>query len=171
MPTLAEIREITDQYAECHLECGGMSLVFHFYLCNAAIPHVAYEGTIHNQKNGREFTPHIWIEVSTVEGEAVVDYRAHMWLGTENRTPHGVFLKSDYPHMSYEGKVKELPLRPLSHIVYMVDHFGYDDTPPPPGLILLDPFTGQRVQNSRPLPYQRRSPYGPQVPFLPAIAR
>ncbi len=103
--TLAAIQAITDKCDACIGECKEATMVVSHYLNEAGIEHRVYtDGSIRNRKSGAGWQPHMWVEVDAKEGVAIIDYRARHWLGEVGNTPHGVFLKSKYPHMQYSGK-------------------------------------------------------------------
>src|SRR6266702_8249678 len=119
MKTLTQIRKITDQYDACKRECDGMTNILHFFLNEAGIAHKVYQGNIKNRVSGAAFEWHMWIELETKQGRAIIDYRARQWLGTMGNTPHGVFLKHDYPHMLYAGSKMEPHKLPKEYILYL----------------------------------------------------
>ncbi|MFN9475141.1 hypothetical protein [Acidovorax sp.] len=70
------------------LECDGMTRVLSTLLARDEIPHHVVVGSLTVNGAG-SIDLHWWIEL--LDGR-VCDLRARMWLGTEDRVPHGCFL-------------------------------------------------------------------------------
>ena len=96
------VRELTEPYDNCPLECDGLTRVLHTVLVQNKIPHHVLVGTV---RLGEErFDLHFWIQLPN---KYVVDYRAQMWLG--DKAQHGVFLPSE---TTYCGKTVRLEVLP-----------------------------------------------------------
>jgi hypothetical protein len=116
------VRQITDQYAECNLECDGMTNVLHFYLAQEEIEHTPMQGSIEDTRTQKDkMSPHRWIELETKEGKVIIDYRARMWLGQREEVPHGVFLPASYQHITYTGSSISLPELPEPVIKFLIN--------------------------------------------------
>ncbi len=121
-PTIAQVQEITDPYADCILECDGMTNVLHYYLTQAGIDHAVYQGyVIEDGPAGEGITWHMWVTAQTQEGPAIIDYRAQMWLGEREAVPRGVFLPEHYPTIQYHGDPIEPLVLPAGLIQFMIE--------------------------------------------------
>lgn len=110
--SMRQIASITDAFDHLPLECDGITNVIHYHLSRANIDHNVFFGTVSNRVSGQDFSPHYWVEVTVDEGTAIIDYRVRYWLGEDGDTPHGVFLKHQFPHMDYEGSEHHIPVLP-----------------------------------------------------------
>ncbi len=113
MKTIKELQELLDPYYRENLDCDGQFRVMRYVLDQQEIRHKSYVGSIRNTILETGF-PNIWmwIELRTKEGPTIIDYKVRKWLGDNESNPHGVFLKSAYPHIKYEGKTStEKPMK------------------------------------------------------------
>jgi hypothetical protein len=111
VPDLAMLQAVFDVYDAYPLECDGMTRVIHAKLAELGIAHTMRFGSVDNRIARTAFAPHMYIELATEQGEAIIDYRARQVLGEQGATAHGVFLRADQPHMLYAGAVvEEAPL-------------------------------------------------------------
>lgn len=69
------------------LECDGVSRAISALLIREGIAHTMHMGSMSVDGVGK-IGMHFWIEL---EGGKVCDFRARMWLGQDERVPHGVF--------------------------------------------------------------------------------
>ena len=112
-PALVALQTLFDVYDSYPLECDGMTRLLHARLAALGIAHTMHVGRVENQGTGAAFSPHFFIELQTQQGEAIIDYRARRLLGI--LSAHGVFLRTDAPHMVYQGEVvDEAPLSEAS---------------------------------------------------------
>jgi hypothetical protein len=115
MKTVKQIQKMTDEYDHLSIDCIGIAHVVSYTLRKHQIAHKVmfchdynHPGAC-NKLSDYGFTHHIWIELKTKEGKAVIDYRLDHCIGQfdtgrQGKTPHGVFLKQDYPYMEYKGE-------------------------------------------------------------------
>lgn len=102
-----------------HLECDGLTQVFHRVLSDENIQHTIYMGQVIHKLCNRTIPLHFWIDI----GDLRVDYRLRMWLGETSDVPHGVFHKSSEQSVFYSGEPVDLPLLPLPIIQILVKPF------------------------------------------------
>lgn len=102
-----------------HLECDGLTQVFHRVLSDANIQHTVNVGKVTHKPTNRIIPLHYWIDV----GKLRVDYRLRMWLGETSDIPHGVFYKNSGKGVSYLGEPVDLPLLPLPIIQILAEPF------------------------------------------------
>lgn len=79
---------------QMQVECDGASRVISMLLQREGIDHVIETGSLNVPGVGR-IPYHWWIRLGESEGAALIDYRARMWLGSDPRVPHGVFMPAD----------------------------------------------------------------------------
>ena len=72
------------------LECDGASRALSYLLQRDGIEHEVHVGSLEISGVGR-IGLHWWVQLP---GGVVCDARASMWLGSDPRVPHGVFLPS-----------------------------------------------------------------------------
>lgn len=94
-----KVEDLTKKYDKLGLECDGMTRVLSYVLMVNNIKHTVYQGSVEYEDD--DIPLHFWIELS--DGRTV-DYRARMWLGDHKDVPHGVFKKSKFPKVKYQGK-------------------------------------------------------------------
>ena len=82
------------------LECDGLTCLTSALLSRAGIDHTVGVGGIHHIPSGRNFAPHLWVDLA--DGYRV-DYRVRMWLRNLDGVPHGVFRPSDWPSVQHDG--------------------------------------------------------------------
>ncbi len=92
-----------------HLECDGLTQVFHRVLSDEQIKHTVNIGEVTHKPTNCIIPIHYWIDV----GDVRVDYRLKMWLGETSDVPHGVFCIDSEKSVSYSGKPVDMPLMPL----------------------------------------------------------
>ena len=114
-----EIKNLLDPYDSSQTECDGMTRICHTILSQHHIEHQPVIGTL--QFDEQKIEPHFWIDLPS---EDRIDYRARMWLGNNDRVPHGVFQPDDFPDVIYKGKPVELEL--LSPIVLKIMTLQFD---------------------------------------------
>lgn len=102
-----------------HLECDGLTQVFHRILSDEKIEHTVNIGEATHKPTNLTIPLHYWIDV----GDLRVDYRLRMWLGETSDIPHGVFYVDSQKSVSYLGKPVELPLLPMPVIQLLVKPF------------------------------------------------
>ena len=72
------LRLILDPYDTLqHLECDGLTRIFHKILSGNKIEHTVYAGEVIHKCNAETIPIHFWIDIEDVR----IDYRARMWLG------------------------------------------------------------------------------------------
>lgn len=86
------------------LECDGMSYAISVALGRAGIRHRCALGYVRDEQTGNCVAPHLWIVLA--DGW-IVDFRLRMWLGDEDRIPHGVFHPQLQPEFTYQGEYRE----------------------------------------------------------------
>lgn len=100
---IERILKSLDQYDDgCNLECDGLTRVLSYVLTINHVEHEVEVGTIQDTVTAKGFKPHFWIDLP--DGRRI-DYRARMWLGENNRIPHGVFNPDEYSDVRYDGDV------------------------------------------------------------------
>lgn len=82
------------------VECDGMTYAISHLLDRAGINHRCMMGHVQEQTTGSAVSPHLWIELGD---DWIIDFRLRMWLGDDDRIPHGVFCREDYPELSFDG--------------------------------------------------------------------
>lgn len=102
-----------------HLECDGLTQVFHRVLSDEKIQHTVNIGQVIHKPTNQMIPIHYWIEV----GHLRIDYRLRMWLGKTLDVPHGVFYKDSEHSVSYLGEPVDLPLLPLPILQMIVKPF------------------------------------------------
>ena len=120
-PTIKQLTELTEPYDAYRLECDGMTNVLHYFLNEAKIAHQTYTGRLVDAESGGDIV-HFWIETDAQEGHTTIDYRARMWIGNEERVPHGVFLADRYPGVKYEGEPVKMPALPRDMVFALMYH-------------------------------------------------
>lgn len=103
-----------------HLECDGLTQVFHRILSDEKIKHTVNIGQVTQKPTNHTIPLHYWINV----GDLRVDYRLRMWLGETSDVPHGVFYVDSEKSVSYLGEPVDLPLLPLPIIQILVKPFN-----------------------------------------------
>ncbi|WP_045056303.1 hypothetical protein [Aliterella atlantica] len=102
-----------------HLECDGLTQVFHRVLSDEKIQHTVNIGQVIYKPINQTIPLHYWIEV----GDLRIDYRLRMWLSETSDVPHGIFHKDSQQSVSYLGEPIDLPLLPLPIIKIIVKPF------------------------------------------------
>lgn len=69
------------------LECDGVTRCISTVLSKNGIAHEVHLGSVEVMGVGK-MHPHFWIKIKKM----VIDLRARMWLGDDERVPHGVFV-------------------------------------------------------------------------------
>lgn len=83
------------------LECDGLTRVVSALLTDARVPHQMYAGSL--VIGGVGAIPlHWWV---SLQDGMTLDLRAHMWLGDDERVPHGLFQPS--PSQRYVGNPQD----------------------------------------------------------------
>lgn len=103
-----------------HLECDGLTQVFHRILSDEKIQHTVNIGQVIYQPTNQKIPLHYWIEVEGLQ----IDYRLRMWFGETSNVPHGVFFKDSQRSVSYFGEPIELPILPLPIIQILIKTFN-----------------------------------------------
>jgi len=118
-----EFLNVFNEIDHCNLECDGLTTIISSLLSEISVPHHVYIGCAATGE-GIGITPHLWIEI----GDVVIDYRLRMWLGDDLSVPHGVFKKSDYEHITYDGVLRDsyTGRHPFALINCMTAGFDYD---------------------------------------------
>lgn len=83
------------------VECDCMTYAISHLLDKAGIHHRCMMGHVEDRITGIVVAPHLWVELC--DGW-VIDLRLRMWLGDDDRIPHGVFRPEVYPEIAFEGK-------------------------------------------------------------------
>ena len=91
-----------------HLECDGLTHVFHRILSDENIEHIISVGEVTHKPTNRKIPLHYWIDVAQWR----IDYRLRMWLGETPDVPHGIFRTDRYLSVSYVGNPTQLSLLP-----------------------------------------------------------
>lgn len=99
--------ELFAEYANCPLECDGLTRVLHTVLHREGIEHSCMVGSFTNTDRNKGAPLHFWIALP--DGR-FIDFRASMWLGDSPDIPHGVFDPANFPHVVYRGHVLNLEL-------------------------------------------------------------
>lgn len=102
-PWHQELEAILQCLEDAPLECDGMTYALSFVLSRAGIKHQCKMGYVRDTQTGYCVTPHLWIELA--DGW-FVDFRLRMWLGDDDRIPHGVFSAQDAKDFEYQGQPK-----------------------------------------------------------------
>ncbi len=103
-----------------HLECDGLTQVFHRVLSDEKIHHTVYTGEVIHEPTNHTIPLHYWIDVENLR----IDYRLRMWLGETLDVPHGVFYIDSVKSVSYLGESVEIPLLPPPVIQLLVQPFN-----------------------------------------------
>lgn len=75
-----------------HHECDGMTRCVSALLSRDGVAHTIHAGHVEAPVIGKRIGKHFWIDL----GEGVLfDIKAKMWLGEDERIPHGCFRPSD----------------------------------------------------------------------------
>lgn len=116
------LRLLLDPYDTLkHLECDGLTQVFHRVLSNENIEHTINVGEVIHKPTGRIISLHYWIDVADLR----IDYRLSMWLGKTPDVPHGVFQANLETGVDYRGTPQQLPLLPQSIIQALLEPFDF----------------------------------------------
>jgi hypothetical protein len=107
------MNELLAPYDPLPLECDGLTRVLATVLAREGIAHRCYMGSVVDSRTQNGSRLHFWIELP--DGRTI-DYRARMSMGETEDIPHGIFNKSDYPHIFYFGH--NITLEPLSPILF-----------------------------------------------------
>lgn len=86
------------------LECDGLTYAVSFVLHQAGIKHRCVMGFVKDVDTGNCVAPHVWVELA--DGW-IVDFRLRMWLGDEDRVPHGVFHPAANTNFRFHGEYRE----------------------------------------------------------------
>lgn len=86
------------------LECDGLTHAVSFVLHEAGIKHYCAMGFVKDADTGNCVAPHVWIELT--DGW-IVDFRLRMWLGDEDRVPHGVFHPASNKTFQFHGEYRD----------------------------------------------------------------
>jgi hypothetical protein len=108
---------ILEPYAALqHLDCDGLTRVFHNVLSDKEVRHTVYCGeVIYGDGDNAKIIPiHFWIDIEDI----TIDYRARTWLGEKADIPHGVFHSVNYPKISYRGDSVNLSL--MSDLLFQI---------------------------------------------------
>lgn len=97
------------------LQCDGLCRVLSILLMRECVPHQTHLGALDVDGVGRIAT-HSWIEL---EHGVFVDLRARMWLGTDDRVPHGVFQLSPGQRYSTRGQLPVMS-QPSSALMFEI---------------------------------------------------
>lgn len=100
-----------------HLECDGLTQVFHRVLSDEQIEHTINMGEVIHKPTKHIIPLHYWIDV----GDLRIDYRLRMWLEETSDVPHGVFYIDSQKSVSYSGEPVDLPLLPLPVIQILLN--------------------------------------------------
>jgi hypothetical protein len=96
------IRLLLDPYDSLkHLECDGLTQVFHRVLSDENIQHTVSIGKVIHKPTKYTIPVHYWIDI----GDLRVDYRLKMWLGETSDVPHRVFCVDSEKSVSYLGNL------------------------------------------------------------------
>lgn len=98
---LAELEAVLMTLDDSPVECDGMTYAISYLLQQAGISHTAMLGQVEDRQTGDLLFPHCWIEL---DGGWIVDLRLRMWLGDEDRIPHGVFHRGRESNFDYQGE-------------------------------------------------------------------
>ena len=96
-----QLAPVLDQFDRLPLECDGLTCLTSALLSRAGIAHTVGVGGIYHTPSGRNFAPHLWIELA--DGHRV-DYRVRMWLRNLDGVPHGIFRPTDWPNVRHDGQ-------------------------------------------------------------------
>lgn len=86
------------------LECDGLTHAVSFVLHEAGIKHRCAIGFVMDADTGNCVAPHVWVELA--DGW-IVDFRLRMWLGDEDRVPHGVFHPASNKTFQFHGEYRD----------------------------------------------------------------
>ena len=87
------------------VEADGLTWIIHAKLAELGIAHTMLFGSVEIRAARTAFASHMYIEVPTVQGEAIIDYRARQVLDEQGQTAHGVFLRAEDRNVIYAGAV------------------------------------------------------------------
>lgn len=101
------------------LQCDGLCRVLSILLTRERVTHQTHIGALEVEGVGRIGT-HCWIEL---QHGVFVDLRARMWLGPDDRVPHGVFQLSPGQRYSKRGQLPVMS-HPSSALMFEIlsDH-------------------------------------------------
>lgn len=105
------------------LECDGLTRVISALLVRESIAHTVLAGSVAIENVGT-IPMHWWIELA--DG-TVCDFRCRMWLGDDDRVPHGVFKPRDGQHYQARTQITDVASPALFSI--LADR-QIDDFPP-----------------------------------------
>ncbi len=106
-----------------HLECDGLTQVFHRILTDEQIEHTVNIGEVIHKPTNRTIPIHYWIDVGSLR----IDYRLKMWFGETLDIPHGVFYKDSKSSVCYLGEPVDVPLLPMSVIQTLIKPFDSEE--------------------------------------------
>lgn len=98
---MCNIEQLLQRYVSAPVECDGFTRIAYSVLKNNNISCHGYGGQLTYTPKG-ETMPHLWLELP--DGK-IIDYRARMWFPYGEEIPHGIFHKSNYPNVVYDGSL------------------------------------------------------------------
>lgn len=104
-----ERRPILDTLDSLPLECDGLSKVASLLLSRENIAHTLNVGKLNVEDIG-QIDWHCWI---TLEDGKILDLRARMWLGDDERVPHGLFYPARNNVYTTEGYLNINSISPI----------------------------------------------------------
>lgn len=114
---------------DCDVECDGMTYAISYLLGKAGIAHARKIGHVECPQTFQVVHPHCWIEL---DADTVIDFRLRMWLGDEDRIPHGVFRVSEHD-IRYTGQIQDRPIPTPAVLALMTNNKLKEVTLQPPG--------------------------------------
>lgn len=121
-----ELAALLDALDEANCECDGLTRLVTTALHWNEIPQSVFKGAVRRKRPGDApdlvVAPHYWVVV----GDLVMDYRAQMWLGTDESVPHGVFAVNAHPLVEYAGEEVGMMALPVSLFRFVCDNDGCD---------------------------------------------
>ena len=103
-----ELANLLKSYAKySHLECDGLSRVFHRVLSDERIAHTVFAGVVTHVAEDRTTPAHTCIDL---DNGLRIDYRLQRWLGASFGIPHGIFDPKKFMAVRYEGNIVKLPI-------------------------------------------------------------
>lgn len=88
---IAAIERSILQLDSLPLDCENLIRVIATLLDRDGVPYKAHQGAMWVKGIGH-VEPHCWL---VLDGGRTVDFRARLWLGEEERVPHGIFVPTD----------------------------------------------------------------------------
>lgn len=123
---MKDFGKVLDRLDGCkELECDGMTRLIAGMFQRAGIEHTFMIGSVLDTETGKRITPHFWIDLA--DGRKI-DYRLRMWLGQDERIPHGVVTDTDSSIQYWQESAKNLASRDIVVAGVLADIAGVNFT-------------------------------------------